>query len=127
MKKMSADFLRPYSQAQIGDILTLALEMRTWALTPDDVIAAVNDYFEAVVARHGVKEQAPDVAAVPAGKKKALAVDCPQCGGSVAVSPVNVSRCTAVGGEWHTSLQCSNPQCRFTELSTKTLLEWRTT
>jgi hypothetical protein len=51
---------------------------------------------------------------------------CPLCRGRLKIAAVNISRCTNIGGPWNTSLECSNPACRFAELSIKTLNEWRT-
>jgi len=50
---------------------------------------------------------------------------CPECGRTVKVSPVNISRCTNIGGPWKSSIECTNKACRYTELSIKTMHDWR--
>ena len=50
---------------------------------------------------------------------------CPVCRWPVKISPVNISRCTNIGGPWKTSLECLNKTCRYTELSIKTMHDWR--
>jgi hypothetical protein len=97
--------------------MTLATEMETYGLTAEDVIDICQEYLKEFIA-----------ASDPKSDKlyRPIVVPCPTpgCGHPLEISPVNVSRCTNVGGEWKTSLVCSNPDCRFTELSKKTLEEW---
>lgn len=50
---------------------------------------------------------------------------CPLCNQQLRITPVNVSRCTAVGGEWKTSAMCLNANCRYSTLSEKSMQEWR--
>jgi ribosomal protein L37E len=38
--------------------------------------------------------------------KKPGPVSCCQCGGQVSLYPVNVSRCTQIGGPWRTQIIC---------------------
>ena len=46
---------------------------------------------------------------------------CPQCGYILRISPVNVSRCTRVGGQWKSIIQCD--ACGYDQLSNKTPAE----
>lgn len=50
---------------------------------------------------------------------------CSICGQEMDISPVNVSRCTNVGGNWLSIQVCRNKTCRHTELSEKSIREWR--
>jgi len=126
MDKLTEDFLRPYSGAQVSQLMTLALEMETFGLTAADVIVICGGYFAALSAAQDVSQIAVSRAMVPqrpAGPP--AAVPCPVCGRPLKISPVNVSKCTNVGGAWRTSLMCSGDTCRFTELSTENLDHWR--
>lgn len=117
--KFVNDFLRPYSLAQVAQLHSLALEMATWGLTADDVLEICESRLE-----ENRAEKAPVPVNPPASPQRPTAT-CPMCGAKVNISRVNVSKCTHVGGNWKTSLMCSNEHCRFTELSEKTLEEWR--
>ena len=57
--------------------------------------------------------------------RKKLQVLCPVCGDALDIWSVNISRCTRVGGAWKTSAMCRNRNCLFTELSVKTMNDWR--
>lgn len=122
-EKLIDDFLRPFSPTQVANLMTMALEMETYGLTATEVVAICGEYME-LYGRMGVTRETNPVAAQPAIKNLTVP-RCPDCGAVVIISPVNVSRCTNVGGDWKTSLQCTNKSCRFTELSIKTITEWR--
>ncbi|MFA6135479.1 MAG: hypothetical protein WC869_15815 [Phycisphaerae bacterium] len=127
MNKLTTDFLRPFSPAQVMALHTQALHMRQFGMTADDAIAACEEYIENMIAN----APPPPVNARAPGGGEAIPPppsrlpECPECNSFMTISPVNVSRCTNIGGDWKSSLQCRNPDCRFSELSTKTLNEWR--
>lgn len=121
MNKLTIDFLAPYTSSMIGTLQMLAMEMQTFGLDATDVIALTKEYFNEIA-----EQVATDKPSLPHGKPNKLrpVVLCPVCRSMVSITPVNVSKCTNVGGPWKTSLMCSNADCRFTELSEKTLAEW---
>lgn len=133
MSKLFDDFLRPFSPAQIASMLTMAMEMETYGLTAADVAQACREYMTNLQKEMEARQPLPDIQRSMTTKKLTkrqheplLRCPIPGCGSPVDISPVNVSKCTQVGGEWHSSLMCRNPRCRFTELSTKTIEQWGT-
>ena len=51
----------------------------------------------------------------------ATSVDtCPHCGCQLSISPVNISRCTNIGGPWKSVSECVNRRCHYSELSIHT-------
>jgi hypothetical protein len=50
---------------------------------------------------------------------------CPQCGSPMVPIAVNISKCTRVGGNWKSLVQCTNHDCLFDELSLKTPMQIR--
>jgi len=126
MTKLTDDFLRTFSMPQVALLHTLALEMETYGLTAADVIDLCVEKLESL--RKPKESQKPEAITLkPKKRRKARLSDvrCPECQSFCEITPVNVSKCTRVGGSWKTSLMCSNEHCRFTELSEKTLEEWR--
>jgi len=117
MRKLTIDFLRPFTPAQVSNMMALAMEMETYGVTPHDVVAICQEYMDDLV-KTGVAEKTPPF------RSTVPLPPCPECGGALVVSPVNVSKCTNIGGLWNTSVMCENPDCRYTELSVKKLAEW---
>ena len=115
MEKIMDDFLRPYPLRKIMELHSLTLEMVRYGLTAEEVLAACTTRIEEHLAAAPVS--------TPAEPPRPATV-CPECGAAVRVAPVNVSKCTNVGGSWKTSLECINKNCRFTELSVKSMNEW---
>jgi len=50
-------------------------------------------------------------------------IGCPDCAGTLVLTPVNISRCTNIGGPWQTSMVCNNSDCRYTDLSVRSIRE----
>lgn len=117
MKKLTTDFLRPFNSDQVAMLGVLAAEMEAYGLSAGDVAAMCREYNADLRARM--------LANPPPKPTNKLGQVCPECGAPVQISPVNVSRCTNVGGNWRTSLMCSKSACRYTELSVKTINDWR--
>lgn len=116
MSKTTEDFLRAWSMPQVAILHTLALEMESYGLTAAEVVKICAKKLE--TGRTGPQHRSP-ARSMPRRPR------CPECqNDSVEVTPVNVSRCTNIGGNWRTSIVCHNPQCRFTELSKKSMDEW---
>lgn len=129
-ENMVEDFFRPFKPAQVTEILTLARLMERFSVTPEEVLEMGNQYF--LKLKEDMEKNNPlPIDPVPQKQKKIRGksnrpfTTCPVCGNKVIIELVNVSKCTNVGGDWHTSLICTNTDCRFTELSTKTMEEWR--
>jgi len=124
MSKIADDFLRAYSPGQVSFIQTIASEMEVFGLSSRDLLDICNDYLAALAQKNkkipGNSPIGPPVKNV----KPASFSACPECGRGLRISPVNVSKCTNIGGKWKTSLECKNPTCRFTELSEKSTAEW---
>lgn len=123
MNRLTTDFFRPYSPDQVSALMSLALEMEVYGLTAADVITLAKEYFSELSGRSRSHNAINNH--IHVGKSADPRI-CPDCGYPVVIQPVNVSRCTNIGGAWRSSLVCSNATCRFTELSIKTLTEWRT-
>ncbi len=105
-KKLAEDFLYPFTPGQMTMLHTLALRMREFGLTADDVHTIV------VEAVHKPKllqkkELRPPV-------EPAL---CPDCGAMIDKRLVNVSRCTQVGGGYTHIVVCRNDDCAYTQLT----------
>jgi len=59
-----------------------------------------------------------------AARRLRASLRCSSCGsGNVLIAPVNVSRCSRVGGSWRAAIECRNEQCRHVEFSTRTVRE----
>jgi len=116
MSKLTEDFLRPFSLPQVALLHTLALEMETYGLTSADVIDICTEKFEAIKATSNAKKSK-----APQQKRRTRLSNfrCHECNTFCEIAPVNISKCTAIGGSWKSSIVCSNPACRFTELSEK--------
>lgn len=122
MSKLADDFLRSFSLPQVALLHTLAMEMETYGLTASEVIDLCVIRLEA-----GRVEKTHDVPTTPSRKKRRQhlsSVRCPECGERVKIIPVNVSKCTNIGGPWKSSLMCGNDKCRWTELSEKSAKEF---
>ncbi len=52
-------------------------------------------------------------------------IKCPDCGAPVRILPVNVSKCTNIGGEFQTSVHCLQAGCHYSIVSKKTAKELR--
>jgi len=120
MNKLADDFLRPFSGAQIEQLHSYALHMQKFGITPGEAAAFARESImdrvsKAMMNTHMV--HGPGVAPV--------IPRCPVCGGMLAIKRVNVSKCTRVGGGYHTSVMCERDECRFTEMSKKTVEQWR--
>ena len=113
-EKVEEAFLSPWSLPQIAQLHTLAQEMLSWGLTPEDIIDICARRLEA------------ERGALPSPPSRVTHTlnCCPECGSPARPLPVNASRCTNIGGPWRSILVCDNPACSFTELSENTLAEW---
>jgi len=123
MTKLTDDFLRSFSLPQVALLHTLALEMETYGLAASEVIDLCVERLE--LGR--VEKEAPRPASSPQRRKRRprlSSVPCPECGEYVEITPVNVSKCTAIGGPWKSSLICGNSKCRWTQLSEKSTKEF---
>lgn len=118
MSTIMDDFLRPFTPQQVSNLLTLALEMDRFGLSPADVIHGCRGYFDNMV---GETKQPP----IESGPRIESSAVCPLCGWQLKISRVNASKCTNVGGPWKTSVECGNAECRYTDLSMKSVMEWR--
>jgi hypothetical protein len=107
MIKITKDFLRPFSTAEVMQLQTLAMEMETYGVTAVDVLAMCREYFEGMRPKHAAPGQTPQPEV------------CPECGSGLSEKPVNVSPCTNIGGGWRSVLICQNDLCLYTELSSK--------
>lgn len=120
MSKIMEDFFSPYSIFKIMTLHSFLLEMARYGLTAEDVLAGctarIQEHISATTPPAD-REAAPE-ASIPTAA-------CPDCGALVRVSRVNVSRCTNIGGPWKSSIECLNKTCRYTELSIKTMNDWR--
>lgn len=121
MEKYIADALYPFSLAEKQLLLTIRDRAAEYGAALDDIAAAIEIEIEELKAAVVPAEKRPKKPTAPPARPE---TQCPLCGSTVAISPVNVSKCTRVGGSWKTSLMCKNKDCRFTELSEKSLKEW---
>jgi len=113
--KLAADFLRPFSEQQKVMLLTLAIEADTFGLNMNDIVVILQKDFES---RAHLTETA-----LPPRKKAPPVLTCHECGSLLILRPVNISRCTNIGGNWKTSLECGNRACMYTSLSIKSVTE----
>ena len=82
--------------------------------------------FAQEISHFTLREPARNIAAGGAVKVNQKRMPCcPACQGPVKITPVNVSRCTNIGGPWKSSIECLNKTCRYTELSIKPMNDWR--
>lgn len=116
--KLTTDFLRPFTLSQVTEIHNLALHMQTYGMSAVDVIDVCAEYINDHIS-NSPQCQLPAESVEPREQAK---IACPDCGSPLRMSPVNISKCTNIGGKWRTSLEC--PACLFTTLSEKTLTEW---
>lgn len=124
MNKLTIDFFRPFEGVEkVTELQTLAMEMQAYGLTATEVVDMCAEYLGNIRA-----EMAANANVVSRYQPKILQSQpryaCPLCQDALQVSAVNVSKCTNIGGPWNTSLMCSSTECRYTELSEKTLTEW---
>jgi len=113
-------FLAPFAGHNIAVVASVARQMLRLGIGPEEALERCAGHLERLKVSVGAAQppSLPELAA-PSG------ISCPECGLPVQITPVNISKCTNVGGGWKTSVICSNPRCRYTELSTKTVSEWR--
>lgn len=117
-EKLVIDFLAPWSLPQIAQLHTLAMEMASWGLSAEEVMEICQTRLEAERSETVPSPSQPLRHKPPVHR-------CPECGARLAISAVNVSRCTNIGGPWKSSLFCNNRDCRYTSLSEKSIQEWR--
>jgi predicted RNA-binding Zn-ribbon protein involved in translation (DUF1610 family) len=127
-EKLIEDFLHPFGEGKISIMLTIAMEMQSFGLTATEVIEICKTHMKQrqegmVAAENLLRKIPPSSPAEPAEPKNEFL--CPDCRQRIIIRPVNVSKCTNIGGGWKTSLECINEKCRYTELSKKSLQEWR--
>lgn len=124
MEKYITDALQPFSSADIQLVITMMDRLEEYGIPADDI---------ADVLRQKVAELRASVEPAPGSARKnvkrqltrnKIRLKCPDCGAPVNVAPVNVSKCTNVGGGYHSVLMCSSSDCRFTEMSINTMAEW---
>lgn len=122
---MHADpFIAPFFGQHLPLVAAVAKQMIAYGIGPEEALIRYQACMDAMQAL----SVAPRVSVAAGKDQPALSISapiCPECGAAVRISPVNVSKCTNVGGEWRSSISCLNQTCRFTELSTKTMDEWR--
>jgi len=124
MNKLTEDFLRPFGVNQVMQLHSLILRVRQFGLTLDDIENICDVFIAETIEK--AKNQQPTLPTPPVhGTTNQKTTRCPKCGSFCRISQVNVSKCTNVGGDWKTSIGCVNPDCRFTELSTRTINDWR--
>lgn len=122
MSKLAQDFLAPYTPSQVAMLQSMLLALQQYGLDVDAGLQILAEYYQDILAKNSGEEKiAPNIAHPP---PRSFPV-CPECRHMLIVAEVNVSRCTAIGGPWKTSLMCGNKACRYTELSTKSIHEWR--
>jgi hypothetical protein len=127
MNKLAKVFLDPFSPEQLAIFLTMAMQMDKYGLTAQDVMAVCKDRITQDLSGKEYKYSP----VVPPDHSKTMLptplklINCPICASAVRISRVNISKCTNVGGDWKTSVECTNPDCRFMELSKETINEWR--
>lgn len=122
--KLIADFFRPFSEEQAFFAATIAKRMDEFGLDPVDVVAMIDAL--AAQRRDDQDNARTQIKILRAdADKKAINshLKCPKCGDAIKLFPVNVSKCTAIGGPWQTSIMCRNEGCMFNELSEKTVKE----
>lgn len=123
--KFVKDFFNPFSESQAFFAATIATRMNEFGITADDVIDMIHilvsqrkqAYDEVMkISEKEIKER---------NKKEVVnhKLRCPECDSRLRLTPVNVSKCTNIGGAWKTSIMCQNAACKYTELSTKTIKE----
>lgn len=121
--ELNKDFFAPYEPAEISTLKSMASRMMAYGLSPEDVFAMAEEAFEALKPKEEPKGQYPfPIGPSQPGRKSKL---CPECGAELLITPVNVSKCTNIGGSWNSSMLCKNVDCRYTELSEKTTKELR--
>jgi len=121
MDKYITDALYPFSMIEKQLLLTIRDRATEYGATLDDIVTAIEIEIELLKAAVTPASPPRDIkATVKKQKHKTL---CPLCGSVVDISRVNISKCTHVGGSWKSSLMCRNKNCRFTELSEKSLHE----
>lgn len=125
IKKNTKDALYPFSIAEKQLLLTINSRVIEYGSSMVEALAAIEDEINNLkksVTQVVTKSKEKQVR-MPKPQNR-LNVKCPDCNSIVNISLVNVSKCTAVGGDWKTSMMCNNPKCRFTELSKKSLQDW---
>lgn len=125
MNKLEEDFLRPFNPQHILTMHSFMLHIKEFGLDVNDVVEICDNYIEGLV--KDLPPEAKKKAVHKKSKAPQTSATCPDCGSGIEVTVVNISRCTNVGGDWKTSIACLNTKCLFTELSLKSVQEWRET
>jgi len=119
IKKYVEDAMYPFSMADKQLLLTIFNRCEEYGATIAEAIDLVKAEIQAA------RESINPVVGEAAKRSNKHVILCPDCKFPVTISNVNTCKGTAVGGDWKTSLMCTNDLCRFTELSKKTMKEWR--
>ena len=101
------DFLAPFSLANIQTYLLIAARAKAFG------VSDIESVFEKILTQ-AVEETT--INREPVSRQTKQATPCPLCGAPVRVMPVNITKCTRVGGGYTKMKYCSNEQCPYTEM-----------
>lgn len=125
MNRSKDNFFNPFTAIEVSFLNTIAIRMIEYGMTPEDMQPrSVLKMRELTADKDKLKTKVPVSVTKPKyGPWPKQGPLCPECESEIRIQRVNVSKCTNVGGDWKTSIMCKNPNCRFTELSKKTIEE----
>lgn len=118
MKKIIKKFFDPLSVAQANMVPVLLDRMQLFGITINELDIMYDEWM--VAKKDELKQQAQSIEFKVREPRAASKVSkgsdkCAKCGARVRKHAVNVSKCTKVGGNFKTAIQCTNRECLHTE------------
>ena len=116
--------INAWPAGRLQDVLSLLRQAEQADMTIAGLRAAIEEHLRAEYSRYAGAGQVKAAAGNRGGKPGRVPCSRPGCGGTVRLFPVNISKCTAVGGPWRTQAicrRCGNDQ--LSELTVEAIIK----
>lgn len=118
MQKMTEKFFDPLSVSQANMVPFILYRMQLFGITVDELGEMYDEWMAAK--RKELQKQTRFIEfkvheSMPKPAYTGSLNKCKKCGSQVRRYRVNISRCTKVGGNYKTAVQCINKNCLHTE------------
>jgi len=124
IRQIVIDVLSPFSLTEKQLLLTIRNRAVEYGTTIEDCLTAIEKEV-AEFKKTVIPAKSPGRNNHVKINKQAAVHVCPQCGASLKISAIRSCERKTVGERWQSVLICAEAQCKYTELSEKTVAMWR--
>jgi len=122
-KQIVADVLSPFSMTEKQLLLTIRNRAVGYGTTLEDCVFEIErevaEFKNTIIPAKSSRRNNVAI------NKQVAAHACPECGASLRISAIRSCERKIVGERWQSVLICEGEQCKYTELSEKTVAMWR--